>query len=245
MLNSILQSSSPDTRATGSFLPPPQPFRPSGLSSAGFVAPGSSTSSTGSNSSGVGLLDDEMGQPVAIAPTGSIRSCASAEGLATFYGHEAAIPASVNSSNTVPIVRATGFNPTGAPTSPAIMPTHAPKPPQTTSLDAVPSPHSATTTPRTSITGPSSTTSSGGLSPKTSKLLRRIQKREDELEELTLENELLKEANRRANEERSVREQEKRVEAKKRREWEEKKEREIEELRQQLGEARSQAVQVS
>ena len=58
------------------------------------------------------------------------------------------------------------------------------------------------------------------LSPKTSKLLRRIRRREEELEELSLENALLKEANRRANEEKLVREQEKRVEARKRLETE-------------------------
>jgi len=54
------------------------------------------------------------------------------------------------------------------------------------------------------------------LSPKTTKLLRRIRRREEELDELQMENALLKEANRRANEERVVREQEKRVEARKR-----------------------------
>jgi nucleoside-diphosphate-sugar epimerase len=143
-------------------------------------------------------------------------------------------------------LRAEGLPPARAPL-PKSIPTHAPPPPpiapaapsslSVNTADAVSSaaePEDGSTDDTSTVPAPAAV--DPPLSPKTTKLLRRIRRREEELEALALENALLKEANRRANEERVVREQEKRVEARRRSDEEAAWQTRVEELQQRVQE---------
>jgi len=124
----------------------------------------------------------------------------------------------------------------------ATMPSHPPPPPPVAASQASAQNHPAgdDSAPSLSVSLPSAPSAPAphaapsDLSPKTSKLLRRIRKREQEIEELSYENNLLKEANRKSNETLAVLQAERRAEEKR---WQEKEaawEQRINELRQEL-----------